>query len=259
MFINVINYFIWQFKKISRKTFAKNKYIETLNLRNPYRYYLFEELKDLYGSDIFSNKKILEIGPKDGEDTLRLQTLKPASITLIDLPLLKNENHHLNKYYKEFLKPNLDKLNVKSNLIFANFNYLKKEEYAELGKFDLIWFTGVLYHNPEQLKMLRKLYNLLNEEGVLVMETSTTRNTKLMNQTAIEIVVGGQYHFPTRKAVHLLLKMIGFEEIYQSKCFNRENYNKNNIRLAIIAKKKKNDVEGVYRDGYLYGEATSIS
>jgi hypothetical protein len=88
------------------------------------------------------------------------------------------------------------------------------------------------------------------------METSTTRNTKLINQTAIEIEVQGQYHFPTRKAVHVLLKMVGFSEIYQSKCFNRENYNKNNIRLAVIAQKKKNDIEGVYRDGYLYGEAT---
>ena len=256
MFKNFINYFIWQLKKIPRKTYAKNKYIETLNLRNPYRYYLFEELKDIYGSDFFFNKKILEIGPKDGEDTLRLQNLKPESITLIDLPILKNENHHLNKYYKEFLKPNLEKLNVNNKLIFANFLYMKNDEYDALGKFDLIWFTGVLYHNPEQLKMLKKLYNLLNEDGVLVMETSTTRNKKLINHTAIEIEVDGQYHFPTRKAVYLLLKMVGFSEVYKSKCFNRENYNKNNIRLAVFAQKKKNDVEGVYRDGYLYGEAT---
>tara|TARA_B000000609_G_C23897510_1_gene201661 strand:- start:168 stop:512 length:345 start_codon:yes stop_codon:yes gene_type:complete len=80
MFKNFINYFIWQLKKIPRKTYAKKKYIETSNLRNPYRYYLFEELKDIYGSNFFFNKKILEIGPKDGEDTLRLQNLKPESI-----------------------------------------------------------------------------------------------------------------------------------------------------------------------------------
>ena len=259
MIKNFIYYIIWQLKKIPRKTYAKSKYVLTSNLRNPYRYYLFEELKDIYGSDSFHNKKILEIGPKDGEDTLRLQSLKPSTITLIDLPLLKNENHHLNKYYEEFLKPNLEKINVESRLIFGNFQYMEEKEYDELGKFDLIWFTGVLYHNPEQLKMLKKIYNLLNDDGILVMETSTTRNRKLVNQTAIEIEVGGQYHFPSRKAVHLILKMVGFGEIHQSKCFNRENFNKKNIRLAVIAKKKSDDLEGVYRDGYLYGEATQYN
>ncbi len=253
---NLIYYLIWQLKKIPRKTYGKNQYVQTFNLRNPYRYYLFEELKEICGPNSFYNKRILEIGPKDGEDTLRLETLQPESITLIDLPILKNKNHHLNEYYEEFLKPNLEKLNVKHNLIFENFLYMKKSQYDGLGKFDLIWFTGVLYHNPEQLKFLKNLYNLLNEGGILVLETSTTRNRKLVNQTAIEIEVGGQYHFPTRKAVHLLLKMVGFNEIYNSKCFNRENYNKNNIRMAVIARRTKDDEEGVYRGEYLYGEAT---
>ena len=36
-----------------------------------------------------------------------------------------------------------------------------------------------------------------------------------------------------------MMKMVGFNEIYQSKCFNKENYNKNNIRLAVLAKKTK--------------------
>ncbi len=255
---NFIYYIIWQYKKIERKTYKKNKYRATLNLRNPYRYYLFEELKDIYGLDSFQNKKVLEIGSKDGEDTLRLESLNPSSITILDLPLLQNEKHHLNKYYNEFLKPNLDKLNVKSKLIFSNFNYMKKKEYDELGKFDLIWCTGVLYHNPEQLKMLKKIYNLLNDGGVLVLETATTRNNKLSKQTAIEIEAGGQYYFPTKKAVNLMLKMVGFSEIYQSKCFNKENYNKNNIRFAAIAKKHQDDFEGIYREKYKYGEATNL-
>jgi len=57
MIKNFINYFVWQLKKIPRKTYAKNKYIKTLNLRNPYRYYLFEELKDIYGHKIFNLSK----------------------------------------------------------------------------------------------------------------------------------------------------------------------------------------------------------
>ena len=253
---SLINYIIWQLRKIPRKTFLKNNYIQTLNVRNPYRFYLFEELKQIYGHEKFKNKKILEIGPKDGEDTLRLQTLKPQSITLIDLPILKNENHHLNKFYNEFLKPNLEKLNVRSKLIFANFQYMSKDDYEALGKFDLIWFTGVLYHNPEQLKLLRKLYKLLNNEGVLVLETATSRNKRLINQTAIEIEAGGQYHFPTKKAVMLMLDMAGFSEVHKSKCFNKENFNKNDIRIAVLAKKNKNDLKKIYRDKYVYGEAT---
>ena len=53
--------------------------------------------------------------------------------------------------------------------------YLSPEEYKQLGKFDLIWFTGVIYHNPEQLRFLYKLYNQLNTKGVLVLESSTIR------------------------------------------------------------------------------------
>ena len=34
---------------------------------------------------------------------------------------------------------------------------MSNSEYNSLGKFDLIWCTGVLYHNPEQLRMLKKI------------------------------------------------------------------------------------------------------
>ena len=52
-----------------------------------------------------------------------------------------------------------------------------------------------------------------------------------------------------------MLSMVGFEEVYQSKCFNRENFNKNNIRMAVIAK-NKTDLKKMYRSEYIFGEAT---
>ena len=128
MINNFYNYIIWQLRKIPKKTYAKKQFYKTSNLRNPYRYYLFQELVDLYGIEYFKKKKFLEIGPKDGEDTLRLETLRPESITLIELPLVKDESHHLNKFYTNFLKPNLEKLNVKNKIIFANFHYMSKDE-----------------------------------------------------------------------------------------------------------------------------------
>ena len=41
---------------------------------------------------------------------------------------------------------------------------------------DLVWCAGVLYHNPEQLRMVRLLYDLLEPGDVLVLESATTRN-----------------------------------------------------------------------------------
>ena len=55
-----------------------------------------------------------------------------------------------------------------------------------------------------------------------------------------------------------MLRMVGFEETYESKCFNKENFNKNNIRMAVISKKNKTDSKKFYRSEYIFGEATQF-
>ena len=57
----------------------------------------------------------------------------------------------------------------------------------KFGKFDLVYFTGVLYHNPEQLRFIQKLYDKLNYGGVLVFESATTRKRKFINENVVEI------------------------------------------------------------------------
>ena len=42
-----------------------------------YRVYLFHELIDMAGKEAFAGKRILEIGPKDGLDSLKLAGLGP--------------------------------------------------------------------------------------------------------------------------------------------------------------------------------------
>ena len=51
-----------------------------------YRRHLFEELMTLAGKEIFHGSRILEIGPRDGLDSLRLATLEPAELVMVDLP-----------------------------------------------------------------------------------------------------------------------------------------------------------------------------
>lgn len=277
MFKNKYYQLIWLFKKIIKKLFKRQKFIyktvpkntveDHLSEKNPttqimdisgndYRHYLFQDLLKNYGKNYFENKKVLEIGPRDGEDTLRLDTLKPSHISLIDLPIIQDETHHSNYYWENYMKENLKKLKTPYDFFLNNFHYMSNKELKDLGKFDLVWFTGILYHNPEQLRLLKKIFKILNDGGVVVIETAITRNWKISNQTAIEIVADGQYHFPTKKGLLQMLKMVGFSEVLISNCYDYENYNKKNIRLALTAKKLSSDTEGKYRNIYNYGEAT---
>ena len=51
-----------------------------------YRHYLFNELIENIDTSNFENFRILEIGPRDGEDSQRLASLNPKDFFIIDLP-----------------------------------------------------------------------------------------------------------------------------------------------------------------------------
>ena len=104
---------------------------------------------------------------------------------LIDLP----DKEEINLKWLGNLKPN-------HKFIQTNFLYMTQKDYESLGKFDLIYFTGVLYHNPEQLRFIQKLYDKLNYGGVLVLESATTRKRKLINENVVEVII--QKHIETQ-------------------------------------------------------------
>ncbi len=210
----------------------------------PYRKYLFDELLTNFGKDQFKNKRFLEIGPKDGEDTARLHKLEPKEFIMFDLP----DKSKQNEVWKNSLK-DTDKLYIK------NFLYLSKNEYKELGMFDLIYFTGVLYHNPEQLRFIKKLYDKLNIGGVLVLESATIRNKLIRKSNLVQVWYPETYrdtttitHMPSKSAIKSWLKMAGFSKILESKCYDHENYNVRNTRYACFAQRQEDDKEAVYYD-----------
>ena len=88
-----------------------------------YRQILFNELlKKVNKQDI---KRVLEIGPKDGADSLRIQSLNPEEIIFLDLPEKRNNSD-------SWLK------NITSNHTYITGNLLYLKEIETLGKFDLI-------------------------------------------------------------------------------------------------------------------------
>jgi SAM-dependent methyltransferase len=135
-----------------------------------YRAYLFEELVAYLGGR--RPKRILEIGPKDGQNTQRLLTLDPERLTLLDLPRLEASNRVWLDRFLEY---------VSANLMYS-------ETVSRLEPFDVVWCTGVLYHNPEQLRMVRRLADLVKPGGVLVLESATTRRPRLRAANCVEVL-----------------------------------------------------------------------
>jgi tRNA (mo5U34)-methyltransferase len=219
-----------------------------------YRQILFNELlKKVNKQDI---KRVLEIGPKDGADSLRIQSLNPEEIIFLDLPEKRNDSDSwLN--------------NITSKHIYITGNLLYLKEIETLGKFDLIYCTGVLYHNTEQLRLLKKVYDLISDNGFLVLETATLRTTDpdIRNGNYIEVFYPETYrntgtitHLPTASVVHTYLNMVGFSEVHRINCYKVEPHLYEH-RAAFIVQKKSSDCEGLYyhlnaqNDKYILGKS----
>ncbi len=208
-----------------------------------YRVHLFEELKTLLSPASLRGTRILEIGPKDGLDSRRLASLQPNELVMIDLP---EKRPAVDDWRSQITCPHRH--------IEQNFMYMPREEYAGLGTFDLIWCTGVLYHNPEQLRFLRKLYKLLNVGGCLVLESATWRGAKGMRDGSyVEIHYPQTYrntgtitHLPTANAIKAWLSMVGFTRIHDSRCFEDANRDVIGQRYACFAIKTDADDADVY-------------
>lgn len=241
--------------KLALKIFNKPQQTESLM----YRVHLFTELLSIAGNNYFQGKRILEIGPKDGLDSKRLASLQPSEQMMMDLP---EKDQSVQDWLPE--------ITCKNRYMVANFMYITSQEYTALGKFDLIWCTGVLYHNPEQLRFLRKLYKLLNIGGYLVLESATLRLAKgLRHGSYVEIHYPQTYrntgtitHLPTANAIKSWLNMVGFREIHDSKCFIPDNKDLIGQRFACISKKNEDDESDIYygksnlNPKYRFGDST---
>jgi SAM-dependent methyltransferase len=160
--------------------------------------------------------RILEIGPKHGLDTRLLATLEPRELVTIDLAEKADE-----------IAAWLADVPVARH-VEANVLYLSEHERAELGRFDLVWCLGVLYHNIEQLRLLRRLYELTADGGLVVVESSTTRSRVLGRRNVVELHWPQTYrnvptitHLPSRRAIASWLEMVGFTDVRVRDVYSR--------------------------------------
>jgi SAM-dependent methyltransferase len=223
-----------------------------------YRAALFQELCGYLGPVL--PRRILEIGPKDGDDTRRLLSLGPDLLTLVDLPRMKEAN--------EAWLRRLDTARIE--YVSANLMYT---DVLDKREFDAIWCTGVLYHNPEQLRMIKKLYDLLRPDGVLILESATIRRRRLRRDSCVEIIYPPSErserkyhlsrnitHLPSARAVAAWLAMVGFARIVRSDCHRKSSVALARHRVAYFGTKPLEPPAGRYyalegEEGYVVGKA----
>jgi len=172
---------------------------------------VFESLVRQGFLEQFRGKRILEVGPKHGEDSLLLAALEPSELVLVELP----EKRNLVRTWLPTVQKRCPTTYVEANLL-----YISRQELGVLGQFELVWCLGVIYHNAEQLRLLRRLFNLTATGGTLVLESSTTRDRRLTELNVVEIHWPTPYrdtqnitHHPSRRALQSWLEMAGFTDV----------------------------------------------
>jgi SAM-dependent methyltransferase len=222
-----------------------------------YRQELFEELKAYRDGE--RARRILEIGPKDGLDSARLLGLQPERLTLVDLPGREESNQ---AWLRSISSPVVE---------YVTANIMYSETILRWPPFDLVWCTGVLYHNPEQLRMVRRLYDLVEPGGVLVLESATTRHPRLRDENCVEIVfppsdeTKRKYHIslnvthlPSAVAVRSWLQMVGFMDVRLSRCHRAVSRALARARVAYLARRPLVGAESTYYgsdSGFVIGKS----
>jgi len=106
----------------------------------------------------FKNKKVLDIGCRDGLYSFEAEKLGADEIIAIDNDLSRAATEFLIPFFNSKVKM------YKKNLFDMTVN--------DYGKFDVIIFPGVLYHLRYPFYALKIVNDLLKDDGTLILETA---------------------------------------------------------------------------------------
>ena len=106
----------------------------------------------------FKNKKVLDIGCRDGIYSFEAEKMGATEVIAID--------NDISKPAVEFLIPFF---NSKVKMYEMNLFDLNEKSF---GKFDVIIFPGTLYHLRYPFQALKIVSSILKEDGILLIETA---------------------------------------------------------------------------------------
>ena len=223
-------------KKLFRLLYGAldNRYKAEINPNTSEGRVVFRRLRARNFLDNLKGKRIIEIGPKSGLDSKHLMSLEPRELTMVDLPSKSDR-------VLEWLSKIQSLGNAK--YIETNIQYMSQSDFEELGQYDLVWCTGVLYHNQEQLRLIRRLFDLCDLNGRIVLESEVPRRSYFRSQNAVEIhwpdkLDGTQNitHLPSALAMKSWMEMVGFTDVIEQNIFSW----KSSLSRAVLTGKRAN-------------------
>jgi len=162
---------------------------------------LEQTLDEVIDKKSFKNKRVLEIGPKFGHHSLWIdKNLNPSYFLMLELPSKK-----------DFSKNWLPGINCPHEIIFEDILICKS--LLEKEPFDLVFFTGVLYHNVEQIKILNILWNVIHPNGTMLLQSTVYREEESLIRLSWQPGKLGGYCYPSPKALLTMLAMTGWNKI----------------------------------------------
>jgi len=188
----------------------------------------------------FNNKKVLDIGCRDGLFSLKAEESGAREIIGID--------NEISKGAVEFLIP---LLNSKVKMFETNLYDLSIRDF---GTFDIILFPGVLYHLRFPFLALKIISDLLNENGILLVETAMCKIEN--NKSVLYCPTGKESPYePTSVSFFNLKGLIDTLKTFDLDVFNQSHSTEKNsdiFRQVVLAKKETMSGIGSEENNFAY-------
>jgi 2-polyprenyl-3-methyl-5-hydroxy-6-metoxy-1,4-benzoquinol methylase len=198
---------------------------------------VFRILKDID----FKNKRVLDIGCRDGLFSFYAEKQGAEEIIGIDNDLSRGAVEFLIPYFKSKVK-----------MYQKNLYDITEKDY---GKFDIIIFVGVLYHLRYPFYSFKKVKDILSNNGKLVLETGIYLDNNKRSMLYCPIEDDSEFEktsctFFNVKGLNDSLRSMGIEvekyEIYPHKIKFRKL--KNMLRFILKFFFRKKNVFGIKTD-----------
>lgn len=122
-----------------------------------------EEIENRFGfPKNFDEKNVLDVGGYDGLFSFEAEKRKAKYVTMID------------SYQNSFNKNPNEPFQIVKKILKSKVRYIDTslEEYETNEKFDYIFYFGVLYHIENPLGAIKKLADLVDKNGIVLLETA---------------------------------------------------------------------------------------